>query len=228
MARARPAPRRHARLKGLPLSHSQLTLGRNRGPGSPRPAGHPSTLRSACQSTTRTSPESSTRSPICWRSGARTPSASGPTATPPGRCGACPRSSPQMVEAGADLTELPGIGEALAGKIGEIVRTGTCEALKKLERELPPDLTELLRLPGLGTQARPRPALRPGHPHPRAALPRRQGRAPARAVRLRPQDRGRHRRRPGGAPLDRAPFQAGHRRPLRGAPGRLAGADTGG
>ncbi len=56
----------------------------------------------------------------------------------------------QMVESGADLTDLPCIGEALAGKIGEIVRTGTCEALKKLEREFPPDLTELLRLPGLG------------------------------------------------------------------------------
>ena len=61
-----------------------------------------------------------------------------------------PKELAQMVAAGADLTELPGIGEALAGKIGEIVRTGTCEALKKLERELPPDLTELLRLPGLG------------------------------------------------------------------------------
>ena len=55
-----------------------------------------------------------------------------------------------MLESGADLTDLPGIGEALAGKIGEIVRTGSCQALKKLERELPPDLTDLLRLPGLG------------------------------------------------------------------------------
>jgi DNA polymerase (family 10) len=60
------------------------------------------------------------------------------------------RELAQMVESGADLTELPGIGEALAGKIGEVVRTGTCQALKKLEGELPPDLTELLRLPGLG------------------------------------------------------------------------------
>lgn len=56
----------------------------------------------------------------------------------------------QMVESGADLTELPGIGEALAGKIVEIVQTGTCEALKRLEAELPPDLTGLLHLPGLG------------------------------------------------------------------------------
>jgi len=61
-----------------------------------------------------------------------------------------PKELYQMVESGADLTDLPGIGEALAAKIGEILRTGTCEALGKLERELPPDLTELLRLPGLG------------------------------------------------------------------------------
>jgi DNA polymerase (family 10) len=61
-----------------------------------------------------------------------------------------PKEIAQMVETRADLTELPGIGEALAGKIGEIVRTGSCGALKKLEQELPPDLTELLRLPGLG------------------------------------------------------------------------------
>ncbi len=55
-----------------------------------------------------------------------------------------------MVDAGVDLTALPGIGQALAAKIDEICHTGTCQALKRLERELPPDLTELLRLPGLG------------------------------------------------------------------------------
>jgi DNA polymerase (family 10) len=56
----------------------------------------------------------------------------------------------KIAAAGADLTELPGIGEALAAKIQEILGTGTCQALKKLERELPPHLTDLLRLPGLG------------------------------------------------------------------------------
>jgi len=55
-----------------------------------------------------------------------------------------------MIEEEADLTNLPGIGEALAGKIREVVNTGTCQALKKLEKQLPPDLTELLHLPGLG------------------------------------------------------------------------------
>lgn len=55
-----------------------------------------------------------------------------------------------MVDAGADLTALPTIGQALAEKIEEICHTGTCQALKRLEHELPPDLTELLHLPGLG------------------------------------------------------------------------------
>src|SRR5688572_25466021 len=48
------------------------------------------------------------------------------------------------------LTELPGIGEDLAGKIAEIVRTGTLTALRDLEREAPPGAAELMRLPGLG------------------------------------------------------------------------------
>lgn len=55
-----------------------------------------------------------------------------------------------LLAAGTDLTDLPGIGMALAAKIAEVVHTGSCQALKKLERELPADLPELLRLPGLG------------------------------------------------------------------------------
>jgi len=48
------------------------------------------------------------------------------------------------------LTELPGIGKDLAGKIKEIVATGSCEALDKLRQKLPPTLTTLLKIPGLG------------------------------------------------------------------------------
>ena len=55
-----------------------------------------------------------------------------------------------MVEAGEDLTELPGIGDDLAKKIIEIVTTGHCSFLEKLERQTPPALTELLKVPGLG------------------------------------------------------------------------------
>lgn len=55
-----------------------------------------------------------------------------------------------MVERGEDLTELPGIGDDLAGKMREIVDSGTCRALQKLQGELPPAITELLHVPGLG------------------------------------------------------------------------------
>ena len=61
-----------------------------------------------------------------------------------------PRELAGMVEEKADLTDLPGIGETLAGKIREVVKTGICQALKKLEKRVPPDLTELLHLSGLG------------------------------------------------------------------------------
>lgn len=55
-----------------------------------------------------------------------------------------------MVTLGEDLTELPGIGDDLAAKMREIVATGSCRALKKLQAELPPAITELLHMPGLG------------------------------------------------------------------------------
>jgi len=55
-----------------------------------------------------------------------------------------------MVANEEDLTELPGIGDDLAAKIKEIVETGKCKALEQLRHEMPPTLTELLKLPGLG------------------------------------------------------------------------------
>ena len=55
-----------------------------------------------------------------------------------------------MVAKGEDLTELPGIGDDLAAKIQEIVATGQCQALEKLRKQVPPSITELLKIPGLG------------------------------------------------------------------------------
>lgn len=55
-----------------------------------------------------------------------------------------------MVSKDEDLTELPGIGEDLAAKIKEIVETGKCGALEKLRKKMPPTVTELLKIPGLG------------------------------------------------------------------------------
>ena len=60
------------------------------------------------------------------------------------------RELQQMVEEGEDLTALPGIGDDLAKKIADIVRTGTTPALDKLRKEVPAGIVELLRLPGLG------------------------------------------------------------------------------
>jgi len=48
------------------------------------------------------------------------------------------------------LPHLPGIGADLAAKIKEIATTGRCSMLERLRQELPPAITELLKIPGLG------------------------------------------------------------------------------
>ncbi|MEA3375463.1 MAG: DNA polymerase/3'-5' exonuclease PolX [Chloroflexota bacterium] len=60
------------------------------------------------------------------------------------------RNVAHMVEAGEDLTELPGIGEDLAGKIEEIVHTGDLKQLAELRQRTPPELAEMLDVAGLG------------------------------------------------------------------------------
>ncbi len=49
-----------------------------------------------------------------------------------------------------DLEDLPDIGEGMAEKIREILETGTCTRLENLREEVPPALTEVLEVPGLG------------------------------------------------------------------------------
>jgi len=49
-----------------------------------------------------------------------------------------------------DLTNLPGIGKELATKIKEIVATGRLSKLEELEKRIPPELHQVLKLPGLG------------------------------------------------------------------------------
>jgi DNA polymerase (family 10) len=61
-----------------------------------------------------------------------------------------PKSIPDMLAEGADLTELEGIGEDLAGKIGEIVNTHRLGVLEEIEKRMPGALVELTGLPGLG------------------------------------------------------------------------------
>jgi DNA polymerase (family 10) len=64
--------------------------------------------------------------------------------------GELPQEAGVLVGRGENLTRLPGIGEDLATKVTEIVTTGHCGMLDRLRRELPPAITELLKVPGLG------------------------------------------------------------------------------
>ena len=61
-----------------------------------------------------------------------------------------PKSIASLVQAGEDLSELPGIGKDLAGKVGAIVSSGRFDLLESLKRQLPGDLGEIAALPGLG------------------------------------------------------------------------------
>ncbi len=61
-----------------------------------------------------------------------------------------PKSITSLLKAGEDLSELPGIGKDLAGKIAAIVTTHKFDVLDRLKRELPGDLGEIATLPGLG------------------------------------------------------------------------------
>jgi DNA polymerase (family 10) len=54
------------------------------------------------------------------------------------------------VKAKEDLSELPGIGKSLAGKIKEIVETGSLTRLKELENQVPVGLVTLMKISGLG------------------------------------------------------------------------------
>jgi len=48
------------------------------------------------------------------------------------------------------LTEIPGVGKAIAEKIDELLRTGELEFLEKLKSEVPESLAEMLQVPDLG------------------------------------------------------------------------------
>ncbi len=50
----------------------------------------------------------------------------------------------------AGLLEIPGVGKALAGKIVELIETGTFDAWEKLTAETPATVLDLLELPGVG------------------------------------------------------------------------------
>jgi len=55
-----------------------------------------------------------------------------------------------MVEQDEDLSALPGIGKDLAGKIEEIVHTGTLKQLEKLRKGTSPQLRDMMKIGSLG------------------------------------------------------------------------------
>ncbi len=55
-----------------------------------------------------------------------------------------------MAQAGSDLTHLPGIGDDLADKIKTIAATGKLPLLEEVRLRVPPALSELMRIEGLG------------------------------------------------------------------------------
>src|SRR5512137_2171287 len=68
------------------------------------------------------------------------------------------RSMAELIDAGADLAELPGIGADLAGKIATIVHTGKLPLLDQLRAKVPRPLVEMTRIEGLGLMMVKRPS----------------------------------------------------------------------
>ncbi len=61
-----------------------------------------------------------------------------------------PRNIGDMIDSQENLTDLPGIGKDLAGKIEGIVKTGSLAQLEELKGKTPAGLSELMQLEGLG------------------------------------------------------------------------------
>ncbi len=55
-----------------------------------------------------------------------------------------------MVESGRNLSELSGVGKDLAHKIETIVKTGSLPLLDELQKRMPAELTDIMKIPGLG------------------------------------------------------------------------------
>ena len=58
--------------------------------------------------------------------------------------------SKSEADAVRELTKIPGIGEGIAKKIYEIVKTGRSSKLESLRSEVNPSLVELLKIPHVG------------------------------------------------------------------------------
>ncbi len=75
-----------------------------------------------------------------------------------------------------DPPKIAGVGAAIGEKIRELVTTGHMAFYERLRAEVPPALVELLRVPGVGPEDRPRPLRDARHRESRGPAPRRRGR----------------------------------------------------
>ena len=60
------------------------------------------------------------------------------------------KNAADLIEEEKDLTQYPGIGKDLAGKIEQVVKTGKLDLLDQLREELPGQLSELMKISGVG------------------------------------------------------------------------------
>jgi DNA polymerase (family 10) len=61
-----------------------------------------------------------------------------------------PKEMAVMLEQGEDFQQIPGVGEAIAKKSTELIKTGKLEAYESLKAEFPEGITRLLEIPGIG------------------------------------------------------------------------------
>ena len=61
-----------------------------------------------------------------------------------------PRELKIMLEEGENLQNIPGVGEAIAKKMAELLNTGKLDYYENLKAELPQGITSLLDIPGIG------------------------------------------------------------------------------
>ena len=64
-----------------------------------------------------------------------------------------PTELEQMVRDEDDLTEIPGIGKAIAGKITQLATEGKMDFYEKLRGEFPNGILDVMRVPGVGPKS---------------------------------------------------------------------------
>ena len=64
-----------------------------------------------------------------------------------------PTELEQMVREENDLTEIPGIGKAIAGKITQLATEGKMDFYEKLRAEFPNGILDVMRVPGVGPKS---------------------------------------------------------------------------